>query len=487
MLLRRTAAVGLLIRKKFLSSFAEILITSTSNSTTTNTNTKLCCKLSTISHHIKRSISTDKKLPPHDLLKMPALSPTMSQGNIGQWSKAEGDKVEPGDVLVEIETDKATMDMECQQDGYLAKILIPSGVKDVPVGRPLLVIVSKKEDLPLFSSYEAPAPSDTKVVPAAASVPAVKEEKSQTPFEQTKTQPQSPQSSTAREGQRVLASPIARILAAERGIPLSSLKGSGPGGRVQKIDVESYANAGGGIAAAQRITKIDETYLTPNATVIPLSAMRSIIAGRLLESKTTIPHYYLTSKISIQNIAEMRQKLKGEVGKRALDTTIPSYNDFIIKACSSALIDVPECNASFLGDHIKQWSTVVDMSVAVATPNGGLITPIIRASNTLRVDEISKQMRLLASKAREGKLAPQEYQGGTFTISNLGSLYGGVVQSFSAIINPPQACIMAVGAVEDGMIYITLSCDHRVIDGAVGAKFLQRFKLYMEDPLRMIL
>ncbi|KAJ3304274.1 pyruvate dehydrogenase complex dihydrolipoamide acetyltransferase component (E2), partial [Blyttiomyces sp. JEL0837] len=432
-----------------------------------------------------RSYST-KSYPPHILLSFPALSPTMTQGNLGAWRKNVGDGVAPGDVLVEIETDKAQMDFECQEEGYVAKVFLSAGTKD-----PLCVLAENKEDIDKFADFTldaAPA-----APPKSADAPKAPVADAPTPVAAAGAAAES--AAPAHDG-RVLASPAARFIAASKGIPLEHIKGTGPHGRIVKADVESYKVAPDASAASASPTTTSSfpAYVPAPVTAqayedIPLSNVRKVIASRLTESKQAIPHYYLTLELNAEEILKIRETLnKQSDGRYKL-----SVNDFVIKAASLALRDVPAVNSAWQGTFIREYKTS-DIAVAVATENG-LITPIVTNADGKGLSTISNTVKELAEKARDGKLAPHEYQGGSFTISNLG-MFG--IQSFTAIINPPHAAILAVGGVEDKLVLddksergfrsqktfkVTLSCDHRVVDGAVGAKWLQRFKGYVENPL----
>lgn len=410
---------------------------------------------------------------------MPALSPTMTQGNIGAWKKSVGDLVSPGDVLVEIETDKAQMDFECQEEGYLAKILMPEGVKEASVGKPLAILVDNKEDIAKFESYQAEEGGTGEPKKQEAKV----EKKSSTATEASLPSPPSKppavDASTQRATDKVLASPLARNTAKSLGVDLHGISGSGPGGRIVKNDVLSAAPDASATAASSTFTDL------------PLSNMRRVIAQRLSESKQTIPHYYLTVDINMDNLLQVREKLN----QRGTGKFKISVNDFLIKAAARAMVDVPEVNSAWHGTFIRQHRRA-DISVAVAT-EAGLITPIVTGADLKGLAAISEEMRELATKARANKLRPEQYQGGTFTISNLG-MFG--VKHFTAIINPPQACILAVGGTErrfvpdkDGnpvaaaVMTVTMSCDHRVVDGAMGAQWLKSFRGYLEDPITIIL
>ncbi|XP_021514313.1 dihydrolipoyllysine-residue acetyltransferase component of pyruvate dehydrogenase complex, mitochondrial [Meriones unguiculatus] len=429
-------------------------------------------------------------LPTHMQVLLPALSPTMTMGTVQRWEKKVGEKLSEGDLLAEIETDKATIGFEVQEEGYLAKILIPEGTRDVPLGTPLCIIVEKQEDIAAFADYrptevtslkpQAPPP----VPPPVAAVPP-------TP------QPSVPTPSAAPAGPkgRVFVSPLAKKLAAEKGIDLTQVKGTGPEGRIIKKDIDSFVPSKAAPAAAAAMTPPGPTVAPAPSGVftdIPISNIRRVIAQRLMQSKQTIPHYYLSIDVNMGEVLLVRKELNKMLeGKGKI-----SVNDFIIKASALACLKVPEANSSWMDTVIRQ-NHVVDVSVAVSTP-AGLITPIVFNAHIKGLETIANDVVSLASKAREGKLQPHEFQGGTFTISNLG-MFG--IKNFSAIINPPQACILAIGASEDkllpadnekgfdvaSMMSVTLSCDHRVVDGAVGAQWLAEFKKYLEKPMTMLL
>lgn len=421
-------------------------------------------------------------LPDHTTVPLPALSPTMEMGTIISWEKKEGDKLNEGDLLAEIETDKATMGFETPEEGYLAKILIPAGSKDIPIGKLVCVIVPNQEDVAAFANYQestsAPAKKDT---PAKQATPAAAPPPSQPASAAARTPTPAPTS-----GSRIFASPFARVLAAERGLDLNSFgQGSGFAGSITAKDIESgkgRAAAGAGASASGA-----------SFTDIPVSNIRGVIAKRLLQSKQTIPHYYLTSEIEMDTVNNLRAQFNKQLQK---DKAKLSLNDFIIKAAAMACLKVPEANSSWQDSVIRQYNSV-DVNVAVSTDRG-LITPIVFGAEKKGLIEISNDVKELAARAREGKLQPHEFQGGTFSVSNLG-MYG--IHHFSAIINPPQACILALGGTTEKVIptdnaqgyksvtvmYATLSCDHRVVDGAVGAQWLSHFKSFLTNPAAMIM
>ncbi|KAI2633575.1 Dihydrolipoyllysine-residue acetyltransferase [Hypomontagnella submonticulosa] len=426
--------------------------------------------------------------PPHTIVKMPALSPTMTAGNIGAWQKKAGDTIAPGEVLVEIETDKAQMDFEFQEEGVIAKILKDAGEKDVPVGNPIAVLVEEGTDVSAFESFSlADAGGD-------AAAPAAKEEKKEdTPSDATSAPAPTPASEPeqyAHEGKLETAldrepniTPAAKRLAREKGIVISTLKGTGPGGKITEDDVKKATTTAG--PAASPAASYEDT---------PLSNMRKTIARRLQESVRDNPHFFVSSTISVTKLLKLRQALNSTAeGKYKL-----SVNDFLIKAIAVASKKVPAANSSWTGDSIRQYNTV-DVSVAVATPNG-LITPIVTGVEARGLESISAKVKELAKKARENKLKPEEYQGGTISISNMGM--NAAVDNFTAVINPPQSAILAVGttkkvaipAGEDGssvewddQITVTGSFDHKVVDGAVGAEWIKEFKKVVENPLELLL
>lgn len=428
--------------------------------------------------------------PTHMQILLPALSPTMTMGTVQRWEKKVGEKLSEGDLLAEIETDKATIGFEVQEEGYLAKILVPEGTKDVPLGTPLCIIVEKQEDIPAFADYRPTEVTGLKPQ-AAAPVPPPVAAAPPTP------QPPAPTPSAPPAGPkgRIFVSPLAKKLAAERGIDLTQVKGTGPEGRIIKKDIDSFVPSKAAPAPAAAMAPPGPRVApTPTGvfTDIPISNIRRVIAQRLMQSKQTIPHYYLSIDVNMGEVLLVRKELNKMLdGKGKI-----SVNDFIIKASALACLKVPEANSSWMDTVIRQ-NHVVDVSVAVSTP-AGLLTPIVFNAHIKGLETIASDVVSLASKAREGKLQPHEFQGGTFTISNLG-MFG--IKNFSAIINPPQACILAIGASEDKLVpadnekgfdvasvmSVTLSCDHRVVDGAVGAQWLAEFKKYLEKPVTMLL
>ncbi len=446
-------------------------------------------------------------------LKMPALSPTMEEGTLAKWLVKEGDAVKSGDILAEIETDKATMEFEAVDEGTIAKILVAEGSDGVKVGTPIALLAGEGEDVSAAAAASpSPPAGEGKAGPAAAGEGAKGAEKAPEPAPpakgggETPSAPAAPAASPSPpaadaappspsrgEGQeRVKASPLARRLAEAQGIDLASLKGSGPGGRIVRADLG--AGAGGAMAAAQpQATAAQAAPVEPGDIpheVVKLSNMRKTIARRLTESKQQIPHIYLTVDINLDALLKLRSELNAGLAPRNIKLSV---NDLLIKALAAALIEVPECNVSFAGDNLIKYSRA-DISVAVSIP-GGLITPIIADADGKSVSAISNEMKDLAARAKEGKLAPHEYQGGTASISNMG-MYG--IKAFDAVINPPQAMIMAIGAgekrpyvINDSLQIATVmsatgSFDHRAIDGADGARLMQAFKRLVEAPLGML-
>lgn len=416
---------------------------------------------------------------------MPALSPTMTEGNLAKWNIKEGDKVTSGKVIAEIETDKATMEVEAVDEGTVGKLLVSAGTEGVKVNEVIALLLEEGEDASALASYK----------PKVATVAKPQEKKEQKPVAQPVqvgvSQAQPMPQVVAGGGGRVFASPLAKRIAASEGVQLSLIQGSGPHGRVVKEDVlKALAGGGAGRGAIMRNPQ--------EVTAIPNNNVRKVIARRLLESKQTVPHFYLTIECELDALLAVRQQINDDAQERAGKDGKPAYklsvNDLVIKAVALGMKKIPAANASWSDEAILRYNNV-DISVAVAT-DGGLITPIVKNADQKSVVQISNEMKDLAARARANKLAPEEFQGGGFSISNLG-MYG--VKHFSAIINPPQGCILAVGAgseqavVRNGKMEIrnimdvTLSCDHRVVDGAVGAEFLAAFKRYIESPALLLL
>ena len=410
---------------------------------------------------------------------MPALSPTMTEGKLVKWHKAEGDTVDAGDVLAEIETDKATMEIEAVDEGIVGKILVAEGSEGVQVNTPIAVLVEEGEAVPAAPVAPPPAPAPAPAAPPPA------------PAHPLAPSPAAAPAPAKPDGERIITSPLARRMAVQAGLDLSRLSGSGPHGRIVKRDIEA-ALAGGAPAPAPAPVAAPAPVVDTGMpyTEQPNSTMRKVVARRLGESKRDIPHFYLSVDCELDRLLALRSDLNGRAG----GAYKLSVNDFVVRAVALALRKVPAANATWTDEAVRLY-TNIDVSVAVATPNG-LITPIVRNADAKGLAGISGEMKDLSARAKEGKLMPEDYQGGGFTISNLG-MYG--VKEFAAVINPPQSCILAVGAggqrpvVKDGALAIatvmtvTLSVDHRSVDGAVGAGFLAAFKGYVEDPLTMLL
>jgi pyruvate dehydrogenase E2 component (dihydrolipoamide acetyltransferase) len=433
---------------------------------------------------------------------MPALSPTMTEGNLAKWLKKEGDEVHSGDVLAEIETDKATMEVEAVDDGKIGKILVPEGAQGIKVNEPIALLLGEGEDAAALASFaESPPkpapPAPTRHEPVQLAPPSAAPEPA----------PVTPPATVGERGNgRIFASPLARRMAQQAGLDLGAIRGSGPQGRIVKSDIEAAlspiraapaaASARTGVVpqpapAGPALSKERVAALAGNPayTERPLNAMRRVIARRLTESKQTVPHIYLTIDCEIDALLKIRTELNAKSEAYRI-----SVNDFVIRAAALALRQVPAANASWSDDAILLWDTV-DIAVAVALDDG-LITPIVKAADRKGLAAIANETRDLVARARAGKLKLEEFQGGTFSVSNLG-MYG--VRDFAAVINPPHGGILAVGAgeqrpvVKNGALAVatvmscTLSCDHRAVDGAVGAQFLAAFKKLVEDPLTMLL
>ena len=418
-------------------------------------------------------------------LKMPALSPTMEEGTLAKWLVKEGDTVSSGDILAEIETDKATMEFEAVDEGTISQILIPAGTDGVKVGTVIAMIVSEDDAAAApkaaapASPPAAPAPAPAAAAPAPAPIP---------PAAVAPTP-------AARSNQdRIIASPLAKRIAAQTGVELAGLSGSGPNGRIVKADVEAAStgrsptapvSAPAATAAPIQLGDIQ----TPHEAV-KLSNMRKTIARRLSEAKQTIPHIYLTVDVRLDALLKLRAELNASLESRGIKLSV---NDMLIKALGLALVHVPKCNVSFAGDQLIMYQRA-DISVAVSVPNG-LITPIVTGADSKAISAISTEMAELAARAKDGKLQPHEYQGGTASLSNMG-MFG--IKQFDAVINPPQGMILAIGAgekrpfvVDDSLQIATVmsatgSFDHRAIDGADGAQLMQAFRDLCEKPLGLV-
>jgi len=425
---------------------------------------------------------------------MPAMSPTMTEGTVARWLKKEGDTVRSGDVLAEIETDKATMELEAADDGRLAKILVPAGT--APVNAPIGVLLEEGEGDAALQKLlgeigaRGTPPKKSAEAPAQAAAPKKSKPEPRPAPEARKPPP----TNGAGQGGRVFASPLAKRIAKERGIDLSVVAGSGPRGRIVKSDVET---ARAGARAAIPGARPQWPAGVPPFVEIPLTMMRKAIARRMSESKRDAPHFYLTVDCEVDALLAGRADVNAVLAKETGGGEEPvkiSVNDILIRAAALALVKVPEANVAFAGDKLRQFGRV-DIAVATAVP-GGLVTPIIFDAANKGLAAIAREMRDLHARAMAGTLAPAEYEGGTFTISNLG-MFG--IKEFAAVINPPQACLLAVGeaqpraVVKDGAVVpatvmtCTLSIDHRAVDGAAGARWLAEFKRLIEHPLAMLL
>ncbi|MEM7546672.1 MAG: pyruvate dehydrogenase complex dihydrolipoamide acetyltransferase [Pseudomonadota bacterium] len=419
---------------------------------------------------------------------MPALSPTMEEGTLAKWLVKAGDEVRSGDVIAEIETDKATMEVEAVEDGTIGQLAVADGTEGVKINTVIAVLLEDGEtEADLDAAIDAaPSPSATasaEMPPPVPPAPALS-------------------SATKEETARIFASPLARRIAKDRGLDLSSIKGTGPKGRIVKSDLEEVMPAVPQPSPAEipdttpsltsdtALDKIKALYVDRKFEEVALDGMRKTIAARLTEAKQTIPHFYLRREVELDALLAFRADLNAQLSARGVKLSV---NDFIIKACALALQDVPDCNAAWARDRLLRFSAS-DVSVAVAI-DGGLITPVIRDAETKTISAISTEMKDLAARARDRKLSPSEYQGGAFSISNLGMMG---IENFDAVINPPQGAILAVGAgkskpvVRDDDITIatimslTLSVDHRVIDGALGAEFLAAIKHHIENPVALL-
>jgi pyruvate dehydrogenase E2 component (dihydrolipoamide acetyltransferase) len=438
---------------------------------------------------------------------MPALSPTMTEGTLTRWLKKEGDSIKAGDVIAEIETDKATMEVEAVDEGVLGKILVADGSPNIAVNAPIAILVEEGEPVPSGAAAPAAAPAPQQQEPPKTEVA------SPTP----KTEPAPGLKAPAgnghdTSGERIFASPLARRMAQQADIDLRSLKGSGPNGRIIRADIEA-ARKGGAVPAAEApapaapaaapavappaappVGKATAPAITAPHKLVPHTSMRKVIARRLSEAKATIPHFYVSMDIEIDALIALMNQLNAKAPKEGPGAYSITINDLVIKAAAATLREIPTVNASWTDDGMVFYDDV-DVSVAVAIPDG-LITPIIRKADQKGLATISREMKDLAGRARAGKLKPEEFQGGGFSISNMG-MFG--VTEFSAIINPPQGAILAVAAgqkrpvVRNDALAIatvmtcTLSVDHRVVDGALGAQWLRAFKRLVEDPLGLLL
>ena len=428
---------------------------------------------------------------------MPALSPTMEEGTLAKWLVKEGDEVASGDLLAEIETDKATMEFEAVDEGVIGKLIVAEGTEAVKVNTPIALLLEDGESADDVAAQPAVAPA-----PAASAAPPE-------PAAPAATESPAPTAPAHSDGQRIFASPLARRIAAQKGLDLSQVTGSGPHGRIVKADVEQAearpqgsdeaakpaqdapSAAAPAVASGPSIDAVVAMYQDRDYEEVSLDGMRKTIAARLTEAKQTIPHFYLRRDIKLDALLTFRSEINKQLESRGIKLSV---NDFVIKACANALQAVPACNAVWAGDRVLQLKPS-DVAVAVAV-DGGLFTPVLRDADSKSISALSTEMKDLAARARDRKLAPQEYQGGTFAISNLG-MFG--IDNFDAVINPPHGGILAVGAgvkkpvvnaegelAVATVMSVTMSVDHRVIDGALGAEFLKHIVDNLENPLSML-
>ena len=423
---------------------------------------------------------------------MPALSPTMEEGTLAKWHVKAGDTVKSGDVIAEIETDKATMEVEAVDEGVVESILIPEGTEEVKVNTPIATLTGEGD-----SAASPPAAKTEPAQKAPAPAPAAKAQPAPAP-------PAAPPAASQADGQRIFASPLARRLAQQANVDLAKVLGSGPHGRIIRRDVEGLQGAPAAApakapaapgaaapAAPRQAQSLEQMGIAPGSyDLIPLDGMKKTIARRMTESFRDVPHFPLTIDLEIDQLLAARAKINAMLGEAG---TKVSVNDMVIKAAAAALVRVPAANASYTPEGIAMHHHA-DVAVAVAI-EGGLITPIVRSAETKGLARIATEMKDLAERARTKKLKPEEFQGGTFSVSNLG-MFG--IKSFASIINEPQGCILSVGVGEKRPVVrgdqlaiatvmsVTLTCDHRVVDGAIGARWLQAFKAMIEDPITMI-
>ncbi|SCU84726.1 LAMI_0C08636g1_1 [Lachancea mirantina] len=437
--------------------------------------------------------------PPHTVIGMPALSPTMTKGNLAVWSKKVGDKLEPGQVIAEIETDKAQMEFEFQEDGYLAKILVEEGTKDIPVGKPIAVYVEDEGDVAAFKDFtaeeSAPAKKETENTgekEGEKDSASSSSDKASKPAKKTESSSPATKAPTG----RIFASPLAKTIALDKGISLKQVTGTGPNGRITKSDVEEFLSKAPKAASGASANAGTPATVSSSYEDVPISNMRRIIGERLLESTQGTPSYIVSSQISVSKLLKLRQSLNA-TGK---DEYKLSVNDMLIKAITVAARRVPDANAYWLQNEgvVRKFKNV-DVSVAVATP-AGLLTPIVKNAESKGLVSISKEVKDLGKRAKANKLMPEEFQGGTICISNMGM--NDAVSMFTSIINPPQSTILAIGTVQrvpvedagaeygfsfDDKMNITGTFDHRTIDGAKAGEFMRELKKVVENPLQMLL
>lgn len=422
---------------------------------------------------------------------MPTLSPTMTEGNLTLWVKSEGDRVSPGDVIAEIETDKATMELETVDEGILAKILISEGTEEIPVNTPIAIILEEGETQSDLEGMDininkVESTTDTKAVEDSD---VISDNLANPMQDEALNSDVNNRSRNVDTQERIKSSPLARRMAEQQKIDLALVNGSGPNGRIIRADIEAFSLPDIPVVKNDIPQVYKEDY--SDYEILPINNIRKVVARRLTEAKQEVPHFYLTVDCEIDSLLNVREDLNSRAKNNEFKISI---NDMIIKACAVALMQVPAANASWSEEGIKIYKNA-NISVAVAI-NDGLITPIINNANSKGLMTISNEMKELVTQAQDGTLTPDQYQGGTFSISNLG-MYG--VKNFQAIINPPQGCILAVGKIEKkpvvkndeitiaSIMSATLSVDHRVVDGAIGAQFLNSIKTLIEDPLGMLL
>ncbi|KAH7460081.1 Dihydrolipoyllysine-residue acetyltransferase component 3 of pyruvate dehydrogenase complex, mitochondrial [Phytophthora ramorum] len=436
-------------------------------------------------------------LPDHEVVGLPALSPTMEVGTIAKWNKQEGDLISAGDVVCEVETDKAVVDYEATDDSYLAKILVQAGSGEVAVGMPIFVTVEEEEDVAAFKDFSADA---APAVEAAPATPAVEAAPAAAPAAPA---PAAAAPAAASASGRVFASPLAKKIARESGAVLSVINGSGPNGRVVKADVEAALAAGtaapaveAAAPAAAPVAAAAAPTATANYTDYPISAEAQAIAQQFTQQKLEVPHYHLSTNLTLDKLLDARARLNAG---RAEEEQL-SVNDFIVRAASLAMRKVPDANSSWKGSFIRQFADV-NVNLMVSSTAGGVVAPVLTQVNRKGLDDISKEIQAAVAKANDGAFESADLANGTFTISNVGQFD---VQSLAGIVRPEQACLLGLGTIEKKVVpnddpnaeqiykyaqvmTATLACDHRVIDGAVGAQWLASFKELVEDPLKMIL
>ncbi|KAL4116799.1 hypothetical protein PRIC2_012251 [Phytophthora ramorum] len=436
-------------------------------------------------------------LPDHEVVGLPALSPTMEVGTIAKWNKQEGDLISAGDVVCEVETDKAVVDYEATDDSYLAKILVQAGSGEVAVGMPIFVTVEEEEDVAAFKDFSADA---APAVEAAPATPAVEAAPAAAPAAPA---PAAAAPAAASASGRVFASPLAKKIARESGAVLSVINGSGPNGRVVKADVEAALAAGtaapaveAAAPAAAPVAAAAAPTATANYTDYPISAEAQAIAQQFTQQKLEVPHYHLSTNLTLDKLLDARARLNAG---RAEEEQL-SVNDFVVRAASLAMRKVPDANSSWKGSFIRQFADV-NVNLMVSSTAGGVVAPVLTQVNRKGLDDISKEIQAAVAKANDGAFESADLANGTFTISNVGQFD---VQSLAGIVRPEQACLLGLGTIEKKVVpnddpnaeqiykyaqvmTATLACDHRVIDGAVGAQWLASFKELVEDPLKMIL